>query len=451
MLVKLAVVVSAALTLVVVSASAASAQVQNRRPFRGIFGAPPAPDSPHSLVFHASVFAAYDDNVIAGLVERQNNRPWLQRRGTYQGANAGLDYAFDVANERYGFRGHTGVQANYYHYADQSKVLPTYNADVSFNARLTRRIVFSARQSASYTTNYNSGIVPQLDEDAGHDIGVPVDPSLDIFDLRAIRLASTVSLSSTLWRYTSVRAAYHYQHVQYVDAEANNSRFFDYGSHAGSVGINYGRPLTRNATLTLGYAARVSDRRSRVGEPEVMHQINAGVNYARALSFSRRTTLSFSTGSAIAASERVSLPGSDPRTRIHLIGNLALLHEMGRTWAAGLNYSRGYRTIDGFDGLYFTDAVNANLNGLVTRRLSFGAAAAWGDSSIENGTGARHRGTSASARLQYALGAYLALYAHGIYHHYRFTDNIVLDPRLPRRMDRVGVRVGVTTSIPLIR
>jgi hypothetical protein len=27
----------------------------------------------------------------------------------------------------------------------------------------------------------------------------------------------------------------------------------------------------------------------------------------------------------------------------------------------------------------------------------------------------------------------------------------VLDPRLPRRMDRVGVRVGVTTSIPLIR
>ena len=44
---------------------------------------------------------------------------------------------------------------------------------------------------------------------------------------------------------------------------------------------------------------------------------------------------------------------------------------MGRTWTAGLNYSRGYRTIDGFDGLYFTDAINANVNGLVTRRLSF--------------------------------------------------------------------------------
>jgi hypothetical protein len=215
------------------------------------------------------------------------------------------------------------------------------------------------------------------------------------------------------------------------------------------VNLRHSRPVSRNASLQLGYGLRVSDRRRGTGEPQMMHNVDAGINYGRAISFSRRTSFSFGTGSAVTVSERSALPDGDPRTRIRLTGNAALRHEIGRTWSAQITYSRGFRTQDGFDGLYFTDAINAGIGGLITRRLSFAAAAAWADSSIDNRGG--HRGQSASAQLHYALTSFAALYARYAYYHYRYTDNVPLDPRVPRRVDRHGVRIGVTASVPLIR
>lgn len=460
MLIQPARFVSVALTLVVVSATPAFAQAQDRRPFRGIFGAPAAPDSPHSLVFTGSLFAAYDDNVVADLARNARSRPWLQKRGTYEGAAAGLDYTFDLQGNRLAFRGHSAAQINYFRHPDRSRALPHYLGDVSFSARLTRSLTFAARQSAAYSENYNSFLAPggpagvDAPGSIEDDISLPADPALDLFELRWFRTHSTVSLAQAFGRYLSVMGAYHYRSLDVLDSELEDDaliRFFDYGTHSGSLSIQYGRPVTRYATLNLGYAVRVSDRRSRTGEPEVMHNVNAGVNYARALSFSRRTTLSFGTGTAIAANERQSTPGIDPRTRAHLTGHLALAHEMGRTWTATLTYTRGLRTRDGFDGLYFTDAVRAGLDGLITRRLAFMASASWADSSIQTTVGGHHRGQSAVARLQYALTSYLATYVQYVYHYYRFSDQVVLDPRFPRSLDRQGVRVGVTTSIPLIR
>lgn len=448
----------AAVALVVSCLTATTAFAQEagdagvRRPFRGLFGAPAAPDSPHSLVLSGSLFAAYDDNVLAGLTNRSTSTPWLQRSGAYQGANVGLNYTFARSGERVDFQGHLGTRVNYYRRGSQSGVLPANQADVTFSGRITRSLTFSARQSASYTSNYNPSLTPRTGEEIGHDIGLADDDALDLFEQRALRLSTTVSLSQALGRYTSMSGAYHYRTVEiFEDEETANSPFRDYGSHAGSFNIRHSRPLTRNATLQLGYAIRVSDQRANTGEPRVMHNVNAGVNYSRALSFSRRTFFGFGTGSAIAVNDRVDIPDSDPRTRVRLTGNAALVHQMGRTWAAQIAYSRGFRTRDGFDGLYFTDAVRASLGGLVTRRLSFNAAAFWADSSIDGQGGGNHKGYSANAQAQYGLSRFAALYARYAYYHYSYSDTVQIDPRLPRQLDRHGVRVGLTASVPLIR
>jgi hypothetical protein len=181
-----------------------------------------------------------------------------------------------------------------------------------------------------------------------------------------------------------------------------------------------------------------------------MHNVNAGVDYSRALSFSRRTSFSFGTGSAIAVSERVTGDEGGRRARAHLTGHAALVHELGRTWTTSLSYTRGFRTRDGLDQLYFSDAVTAHIGGLVNRRLSLAAQASWANSSREFG-GGNHAGKSASAQATYALGQFLAFYASYVYYQYRFDEQVPLDARLPRALDRQGVRVGVTTSIPLIR
>ena len=450
-------IAAAASTVMLLTAVHASAQenpnAAARRPFRGIFGAPAAADSPHSLSLSGSIFGAYTVNELEGLARPQNETPWLQQTGSYQGANVGLNYTFSKASERFGINGHVGAGVNYFRRGDQSRVLPSNRADVAVTGNPTRSLTFSARQSAAYSSGYNPSLVPRLDEDFGHDIGLADDDELDIFELRALRLASSVRVSQTFGRYTSVAGAYHYRSLLVIDDgdAPPNPRFRDYGSHSGSVQFRHTRPITRHAALNLGYRARVSDSASGSGEPRIMHNVDVGVNYGRALSFSRRTSFSFSTGTAIAVSERIDLPNQDPRTLARLTGNAALVHEIARTWTAQLVYARGFRTRDGFDGLYFTDAVHAAVGGLLTRRWSLSATTGWADSSIENGTGGGHRGLSTRVVTQYALTRYAALYANYAYFRYRFTDDVLLDARLPRRLDRQVVRFGLTASVPLIR
>lgn len=442
----------------------------NTRPFRGIFGAPPSPDSPHSLILSGNLFAAYDDSEVDGLVNPQTGLPWVQRTGHYYGADAGLTYGFNVDKTRFAMQGQTGARVNYYDANGRSRVLPTYRADVGFTARLTSSLSLGVQQTAAYLSHYNSALAPQLGGGmgggfgggfgggagmgggSGSGLGLFDDPSQDIFELKAVRSNSSVMLTNRFGRYLFASGAYHYRFFEVLDdSDVPTSRFFDYGSHMGSAAIMYARPMTRYATLQLGYDVKVTDGRSRTGEPQVLHTINAGVNYSRALSFSRRTTFSFGTGSAIAANERDPVPdGGNTRTQIRLTGNAALVHQIGQTWTAQLNYTRGFRTQDGFDDLFFTDAVNARFGGLVSRRLSFESLAAWTTSKVETRSGT-HEGRSASVRLEYALTSFAALYTQYLYHHYRFSDDVQIDGRLPRRLDRQGARLGLTVSIPLIR
>ena len=64
------------------------------------------------------------------------------------------------------------------------------------------------------------------------------------------------------------------------------------------------------------------------GRPREVHDINVGMSYGRALSFSRRTSLQFSTGSTIMVSQNFTAAESDPRARFHLLGNAVLVHEL---------------------------------------------------------------------------------------------------------------------------
>src|SRR6476619_7367451 len=61
-----------------------------RRPYRGLFGGPTDPNAPKSLVFTASLYGAYDDNIYANDSASGTGNSALQRRGYYSGAQAGL-------------------------------------------------------------------------------------------------------------------------------------------------------------------------------------------------------------------------------------------------------------------------------------------------------------------------------------------------------------------------
>lgn len=438
-------------TFVTAAPALAQQGASSRRPYRGLFGSPSSPDAPQSLVLSGSVFGAYYNNVVDGIPDPTAQTPWLQGSGHYQGAQVGLDYAISRVGRRFSVAGSASGGLTYYRSQNRSRVRPSNNVALTVGARLSRTTSLSVRQSAAYTSNYNQPLASRLGYGIAQDLGVADDDALDLFELRAFRMASTVALSQSLGRYLSIGGAYSYRWVEILDDDPAASRFKDYRSHAGSASIQYARPVTRSATMVLGYGIRATESGSLTGDPSVVHNVNAGINYGRALSFSRRTSLSFSTGSAIATTERIDVPGADKHTRIYLVGDAALTHELGRTWTASVSYTRGLRTMDGLDDLYFTQAVRGVLGGLVSRRLSVSSTISWADSTLENQGGGRHRGYAAGANAQYALTRALALYTSYTYFHYRFNDGVVIDRRLPRQLDRHGVRAGLTTAIPLIR
>jgi hypothetical protein len=457
MLARAVIIAGAALAVTILTASPVCAQSEQepasaneRRPFRGIFNAPSDPNSPQSLVLSASAFAAYDNNVLQALSTRRVSSPWLQGSGTYQGATAGLGYTFNRTGERVSFRGNSGAQLRYNRSGDDSNALPSYQGGVSTDLRLSRSLTFGASQSVTYTSNYNNSLTPGPDEAGGDDIAPVPDSVFDLFDLQALRAATSLTLSQQFGRNTELAVGYSFRLVDIKGDAPRDSRFRDYRTQAGSLGLKHTRPLSRNAALDLGYGIRVTDQRSLNGEPRVMHNVIASVNYSRALSFSRRTSFTFGSGSAIAVSDRVEdAPDGEPRTLPRLTANVALIHEMGRTWTAQVGYVRGFRTRDGFDDLYFTDGVSTQVGGLVTRRLSFSAAGQWSTSSLARERRTGNRGVAASSRATYGLSRYLGLFASYVYYKYRYDEEVRLDPRLPRALDRQGVRVGLTASLPI--
>jgi len=423
-----------------------------RRPYRGIFGGSGDPSSPQTLTFDGSVYGAYDDNVVAGVTGRKTRDPFLQQSGAYQGADAGLEYTFQKRASKYNIATAAGGMARYAHSPDSDSTTPYGHVDLQFDWHMTQSTLLSTSESTAYASRYNFSFLPRTDQMTGQDIAYMSNPDFDLFGMPALRSTTAVILTQQLWgRNTSLSAGYLYRTVNMFEDVQVGDRYNDYRTQTGLLRFNHTRPMSAHAELQLGYGIRVSDRRSGTGEPRIMQTVNVGVNYSRALSFSRRTTLSFSTGTAILNAEHLEDGTSDSRPRFRLIGDASLVREMGRTWTAHAGYARAVRVRDGFTELYFTDVATVDLNGLITRRLSWNSAASWARSTLDRAGNNGHRGQSVTSQLNYALNGSFALFARYIYYTYRYDEGIPLDSRLPRALDRQGVRMGLTTSVPLIR
>jgi hypothetical protein len=430
-----------------------------RRPFRGLFSGLSTPNTPQSLVLSGSLFGAYDDNVLAELTGG-NVRDWrLQRSGVYGGAHAALNYAIARDGERISFGAQTGGQLRYYRNADLSNVAPHYHAGANLRIALSRSTSLTGTHQFTYSRHYRLFLPPTGVDGVTDDPSILANPDVDLLQLPALRNSTQVALSQNIGRRASLSVGYGLRAVDFLedagsdlsDEAASNHQLKDYRSQSLTARFQYSRPLTAHATVNLGYGIRTSDSRSVTGEPPILHHVTAGVSYSRALSFSRRTSVSFSTGSAVAMSDQLNRPEAASRAQLRVIGNAALIHDLGRTWTARVSYHRGFTFQEGFDEPYFTDGVSAGLAGLVTRRLSFSAMGAWALSELDRPGRTGHTTFMGTAQSTYALHSLFALYAQYLYYTFDFGAEVPLDPRFPRALDRSGVRAGITASVPLLR
>ena len=408
------------------------APAQVRRPFRGIFGAPADPSSKQSLDLSASVFGAYDDDVFADQVGTlATSDPGVRQSGVYGGLTAGLAYMRRGDRASLGLTGDFGLNK----YEDRDP-LSTYRAGADVGVQVARRTSLSVSSAVVYSPEFRLGVFADPASLTGSlDPFTTVLPDFNLYSLAAYRTSAAASLKQSIGAGSSLDFFYSVSHVDYV------SDPFDYRSQ--TAGFRYLHRLSRNVSARLGYAYSGADYRQLLGlRPYRIHNIDAGIDYGRALSFSRRTHFSFSTGSAVVAADTEPIGNGGTDLFYRVIGSADLTHETGRTWTTRLSYRRGIDFHEGFRDPFLSDAVSAGLNGFIARRLKFssGADYAFGKVGVTGDSG--YSSASANAGLEFALSRVVALFGRYVYYRYEFDRQVALDPRLARSFDRQGCGSG---------
>jgi len=409
-----------------------------RRPFRGLFGAPAVPGSSQALDSTASMYGAYDDDLYAaqGGVALSED---VRQSGWFGGVEAGLNYKQSGRRGSFGVDGGVGL----IEYPDQP-LYAMYRAGGNLNASLTRTMSLSASETFSYAPEYHLGVfVSPMDSGQFQDPFASVSSDQGIFREHSYRTTTNVGLSQSMRDSSTLSAFYALTTANYESGE------LDYVNQG--VGARYTRQLSRNVGLHAGYnygRARYP-KSSFIQSGRGIHNVDVGANYGRALSISRRTQFSFSTGSALYF---VNQGIQQPRhLEYALLGSANLSHEMGRTWTTAIAYQRSLSFHEGFVDPFLAQSASASLTGLLSHRLHFMSTAAWTGGVIGGGTNNDFSSSSAGAGLQYALTRALASYVNYIYYQYTVPPGLAVDPRFPPSLARTGVRFGLTTSIPLIR
>src|SRR5207247_8172570 len=147
--------------------------------------------------------------------------------------------------------------------------------------------------------------------------------------------------------------------------------------------------------------------------------LDLGIDYSRALSFSRHTKFSFGSGSSALTEAQ--------RTRYVLTGSATLTREIGRTWNARLTARRGLQLLEGFSGPVLSDSVTATFGGAVSRRISFSSSAATSSGDLGVTGGNRHYSTvTGAAGVGVTLTRRLAFEGQYSYYRHRFADGVRL-------------------------
>ena len=412
------------LTLGSVSPAVGQASAQSR-PYRGLFGSDIG-ETEQLLTATASLGGGYDDNVLADAAGGVD--PRAARGGATGLFSGGLTYRVDRG--RVGLGASLSTSGRYYPQLSEPFV-SAHQGSVDAVVQLAR----GTNVRAGHTVNYQpftliAVFAPIAEPLAGE--GVLPEPDLAAGRDDYLSSATTMAVDQRLSSRASIGVTLGYRRSESLASGG------DFASrHAGST---FRYSVSRGFGVRLGYGYtgglyRSSDRRVED------HSVDAGIDYAKALSITRRTTLSFGTGTAAVRSET--------HIAYRLTGNARLNHDIGRTWSASLAYSRGFEFTDTLQEPVFADAIAASVGGLINRRLQFtsNARASIGHVGVARG-GSQFNTYSGSIGLAHALSRFVQASVAYVYYHYRFPGG-VLPPGVPDEINRNSVRAQLTVWAPV--
>jgi hypothetical protein len=404
------------------------------RPYRGLFGGG-VPETEHLLTLGLNMGGGFDSSVLAdsgATLDPSLFTPGRRESGFGQ-ASANLTYSmhrttFDLSA--------SGATAATYYRALESQFAYRHSGHVNAQYRMSESTTISGNYGVSYRpmrllTTYP--IVPPTVPGPSN----PLDTVLGASRESYISVVGNADISHELARRLSLWAGFRTWNTLSSPDERNMSTLH------GSAGVTYG--LTRSLGLRVGYRYG-RGRYYTVDLPPIVHTHNVdfGLDFRKALSLTRRTTMTFGTGT-------VGLTDGQT-TSVTLAGHVHVAHEIGRTWGASAGYNRDARFVESFRQPVITNMFWSDLSGLINRRLHFGTNVGVTDGEVGM-TGVNNNFTTvyASAGLGIGLTRNLSCGIRYSFERYRFDSAIDMPFDLRYQSMRHGVFANLSAWMPLLQ
>jgi hypothetical protein len=448
--------------------------------FPAVFGGSVSSNDREALDLSLSLAEAYDDNALAtdfGGLEPST----FQRSGVY------TELISDLAFSRSGttqVQATVGSDLRYYNELNRVVVL-TSRAGLDLLSTFGRGTVVHFGQGVTYApTSLSTLFAPPLtpvDEASTSDV-LPINGDYALLSERLVNFLTSATVDQKITRRSILSLSGDLSYSNYV-AEA--PELSDLRSN--SVRSQFSYQLDRRFTLRSGYKFS-SANYAQGARPVTQHTVDAGFGYEKSTSRSRKTTIEFSVGSTLyeivpildslleapdieVLPDEVGVEAGTPQTtpsptltsvtiptettrNYGVTGNLAVSHDLGRTWSATGVYQRGLSYVYGLRDATFGDGVTINVQGFFNRRLDLNFQTSYSGGSFAvagSRTASDYKSYAGSVRARSGLGKMWATYVEYLFYYYEFDNSRELQTGLPPRLTRNAIRGGLTLWVPVMR
>lgn len=420
------------------ASTAESAGDQDGQSSAAIFGQTPQTNRPITLV-NASIFTGDGES----LTGDDGVNPSAVTKSYYMGLQTAATYSRRNPSRMFSASAATAVR---FFPSTSEFITIDRSARVGVVQRLGTRGTFSASQSLQYSPFVQFGQPGGMPEEfEGESPLNNADEALAV-GRSAYDLGTAVSLERS-FRRASLSLGYT-SRLNLSSDPAENMK-----THRAAVGFKLN--LWRYASLVIGTASRFGSTGAAVPRTQTQ-DIDFGIDYNRALSFSRKTTLTFTTGSTIVSRHGTSADPLDGGRQFRLLANVGASRAIGRYWEARVSYDRNLQFVDAFPDPFFTNGVISRISGPISRRVNLLVQADYAAGQSVDAQAVEldktFRGGRVQARVNFAVSRFWQFYSE-----YYYSENhlsvgaleAMPEGLVPRKYAR-GLRVGLNLWAPKV-
>ena len=415
------------------------ARVLTQRPYRGVFAGGTGQTS-QSLTLSLNMGGGFDSSVFVDNRSDPTALEPISRTGSgFLQGSADLNYSLSLDSVSFSASG--GAAATHYPVVAHGGTTHHYFANATGSWQVSK----SSSLSGSYWMSFLpvTHLLPlPLGNNPSFGPGNPFDNTIGA-QAESYRTANaSVDFGHQISRRVSMSVRY------------NNWRTYspgnlvDVSTHGGSARLSYA--LTRTVAVYGGYRVDTGvytlDPLTGVSQRYYSQGADAGFDFAKALSLTRKTTATFSVGMAGMT--------DGEQTQYAVTGQATIMREIARSWRASASYNRYVTYAQAFTKPILSDSLTAEVSGLFNRRTRFQAAIGTSFGVV----GLSSPGTSdddydawyATTSVGYAISRHLDAGARYWYTHHRFDRTLSLPTDLLFETGRHGVSAYLTAWIPLM-